>query len=259
MEKWLLPLLMFGQLAYVFCSDPLTFKQHTHCKKYGNIYDVNDRFTHPEDSCKECVCCKTGKVKCKKKACPNVNLDCGINRREDIASNECCQQCDAACLAEAPNCPDLSGCPGIIHFAPDACCGTCGSKSRGVVYPSSNEIIDDEVHPACEQCKSLNGVFTCENEAPCPENKLQCVDGKVMNSTCTWECPNGKTCKVGSEVIHPGEYKKIGERICTCVKDGFFPHGICANAGHWGEIEEALAANMCVKRPSDFSTWSPNP
>ncbi|XP_045169091.2 von Willebrand factor C and EGF domain-containing protein-like [Mercenaria mercenaria] len=288
MKKWMLIALLFVVLAYdaVCQSDSdsvqgsntndkdsgtgssmtssrertLFFQPKQKCRKFGNDYNINETFIHPMDNCRECTCCETGKVRCLKKKC-NIPQPppCGTEHFEDITPDGCCVDCDAECKDKT--CSITSCASGTPHYAANDCCMTCGCYTRGgVVLPSSPAIIDNDIHPACEQCRCQNGELTCENKAACPSPRLQCVDAKINPDTCEWYCPNERTCLRGDTVIKEGEYVTVGDKLCMCYTDGVYwsPVAMCTNKNPMGSLELLLERDMCMKRPTHHSTWTKN-
>lgn len=236
-----------------------TLKYIKKCKRGGVVYQPGENFTDPNDNCRICRCCRTGVIKCKVKDCAEYRPPCGIDHFETI-TEECCPVCSEHCEDEAVNntqcrsktCPGPNGAP---YYPDNSCCQSCGCSWRGKVVPEGPILTSPTA--ACEGCVCQNGTVNCTNEAPCPAQRLKCVNPEVFNSpdNCTWHCPNGPTCFRGNELIMPNTYHTVGDKVCFCYTD-WYPLAFCANKDHWGGVEERLHVEKCMKRPADPSVWT---
>ncbi|XP_052245756.1 kielin/chordin-like protein [Dreissena polymorpha] len=164
---------------------------------------------------------------------------CGEQRQVPTADG-CCLQCDVPCRAERRMCQKLTCDNRNFIFPADSCCPTCGCRYEGELYaqgPFGNK---------CDACVCDNGLVTC-SPTPCPRPALQCVDPVRNETTCTYGCPNGKTCTDGERVIRYGQTIDTGDKLCTCLGE-WFPNAFCAAKALPCTVTK-LQAEACVGEP----------
>lgn len=66
-------------------------------------------------------------------------------------------------------------------------------------------------------------------------------------------CFSGKNCKVDDVIIKYGEYKVVGNKLCTCAGD-WFPNAFCSSLKILNHVK-ASQKSHCVADISDFSLW----
>ncbi|XP_035826566.1 uncharacterized protein LOC101845560 [Aplysia californica] len=172
----------------VSCSHPV---QRGCCKECGNgcfynsrTYSSNQRFPHPTDRCKECVC-SGGNVRCSAVDCSGA----GLCSHPMSVPGECCPVCGRGCLYEGQvipngerfdrNCQDCTCRGGNIRCTPrqcpevscsnpvvDGCCQTCDNCLLDGVRYRNGQTFPDARRP-CNECYCRDGSVSCEKKA-CP-------------------------------------------------------------------------------------------
>lgn len=232
------------------------------CVKNGVIYEFGSAVP-TGDPCESCFCSKEAGIICAMVGCaycpegqhvPVEGSCCGechicsyddetypvgpfIDPWDECSSCICHENGSVTC--EDIECPDELPCKRwLIDVTDEDCCPVCKCRYKRRTY------LPGPVGPKCDGCVCKDGKVTCQKPA-CPAAKLMCADPKIGDDCCPY-CPNGVTC-IGprNKIIKAGEYKRIGNQICTCAGNPWWPNCFCTpkniNRKLWKKFGKHLA------------------
>uniref|UniRef100_A0A8C5BPR6 Kielin cysteine rich BMP regulator n=1 Tax=Gadus morhua TaxID=8049 RepID=A0A8C5BPR6_GADMO len=199
------------------------------CVYEQRSYRHTERFYHPTDTCRSCLC-TNGMVQCKRKPCPSapcshpITQDCCptcegclYERRERADGERWADASDACsvctCRGGSARC-EKDRCPPAACSYPvqRSCCTACdGCLFKGQEYPDGYEFVEEK--DPCSVCSCYSGEVSCQRR-PCP---LQCSH-PVPSESC---CPACDSCLYqGGVHAHRHTFGSSSDpcQRCTCVQ-----------------------------------------
>lgn len=235
-----------GQCCGKCSTGDITVIPEKGCLKDGQLYPFHG-FMKSSNPCEFCSCDETGNTMC-------AWMDCAPCP-EDMWSpvkGSCCGECHVCSWSNAtfkvgpfidPNdkcnaCECLENGKVVCKSIKCLKKPPCGKKRRASVDDQCCQVcqcpykrrlhMPGPVGNKCDGCICKNdGKISCQ--APkCPNVKLMCADPAVGDDCCPY-CPNGVTCMSQGTIIKPGEYKKVGSKICYCGGEPWWSDAFCAD------------------------------
>ncbi|KAJ3596116.1 hypothetical protein NHX12_002525 [Muraenolepis orangiensis] len=206
-------------------------------------YRHTERFYHPTDTCRSCLC-TNGTVQCQRKPCPSapcshpITQDCCptcegcLQERRERANGETwaqvsdpCGVCtchDGSVRCEKNRCPPAN----CRYPVQRKCCLACdGCLFQGQEYPDGYEFVEEK--DRCSVCSCYSGDIVC-SRLPC---YADCRHPYTPTGQCCGECDpldgcacpvcngcrfTGRDCFNGERFTHPTDRCQL----CSCQHEG---------------------------------------
>ncbi|XP_056455381.1 kielin/chordin-like protein [Gadus chalcogrammus] len=184
------------------------------CVYEQRSYRHTERFYHPTDTCRSCLC-TNGMVQCKRKPCPSapcshpITQDCCptcegclYERRERADGERWADASDACsvctCRGGSARC-EKDRCPPAACSYPvqRSCCTACdGCLYKGQEYPDGYEFVEEK--DPCSVCSCYSGEVVC-SRLPCDD---LCRHPHTAPGQCCGECDR---CSYNNLVLINGQ------------------------------------------------------